>query len=303
MPETDGFERHFNRLMRSRGSAVTLDQFEAAKVENDGNLLHLDIIGGNPGGATVVFVPGTAAYGLVYGDFLAALAEKGFYIVSLDPRGHGKSEGMVGSYTIKELVSDARAAIKFARERFAGPVYISGSSQGGIVAFYCAAEDNNLDGAICHNAADLADPYNFEVTTSPRVAKALSALIRILARLIPNAPINIRRYFSLLSKGEQKAKDRMARDPYMLKIIRLRALASLSSEKMACAVEDIRTPVLMLHAGRDTIFPQQMSQNLHDRLTCEKNLLVYPDLGHFLFTEHVDQVVPDIARWITERSR
>ena len=135
MNSADGFEDHFNKLMKTRGSEVTYDRFETATIENEGNTLHLDVIASKERAPTIVFIPGTAAYGLVYGDFLAAFADAGINVVSFDPRGHGQSSGKPGSYTIEEIISDARATIEHARERFGSDIFLSGSSQGGIIAF------------------------------------------------------------------------------------------------------------------------------------------------------------------------
>ena len=302
MSSTEDFESHFNRLMETRGSDVTLDRFESGAIENDGNKLHLDIIAAKQDAPTIVFVPGTAAYGLVYGNFLAALGDAGFNVVSFDPRGHGQSGGKPGSYTIQEIISDTRATIDYARKRFGDDIFLSGSSQGGIVAFYTAATDERLSGVICHNAADLADPKNLNMTTHPRITRMFKYVIMGLAKIAPETKISIARYFALLSKGENAAKERMAKDPYMQKVITLKALASLSSAKMARSVEKITTPVLMLHAGNDTIFPQSLSEHLHGRLTCDKQLSVYDGLGHFLFSEHVENVIPDIKSWVETKS-
>ena len=139
------------------------------------------------------------------------------------------------------------------------------------------------------------------MTEHPRIAAILKYITLGLARLIPETEISITRYFALLSKDENAAKERMAKDPYMLKVITLKALASLSSAKMERPVEEIKTPVMLLHAGNDTIFPQSLSEQLHARLTCDKKLCVYEGLGHFLFSEHIEHVVPDIAKWMQEK--
>ena len=296
------FGAHFDQLMEKRGAKVRFERFEPASIEHDGNRLQLDIIEVDKSAPTVVFVPGTAAYGLVYGDYLAALADHGMNVVSFDPRGHGRSSGLTGSYTIAEVISDARAVAAYARGRFDGGLFMSGSSQGGIVAFYTAATDEKLAGVICHNASDLMDPSNLDVTDSPRTVRAISGLVRGLAKLFPKAPIKMERYLNLLSKGDSPAKQRMLADPYMLKVIRLRALASLTNTKMARPVEEITTPVMLLHAGNDEIFPQSLSEGLIARMTCDKHLEVYPGLGHFLFSEHIDAVLPAIADWVKQKT-
>ena len=249
--QEDILRAHFKTTMERRGADVEFDRFEIASINNDGNRLHMDVIDAGKNAPTIVFIPGTSVYGLTFGNFLAALGDSGYNVVSFDPRGHGRSEGARGSYTMPELVSDAHAAIDYAHKRFGGPVFISGSSQGGIAAFYTAATDANLAGAICHNAADLADPGNFDLTDHPVITKILRPITLGLAKIAPEMKINIARYYALLSRGNQDVKDRMAADPLTLKVIRLKALASLTTAKLERPVEDIKTPILLLHGNED----------------------------------------------------
>ena len=300
---TELLKPHFEMTMARRGSNLSFDRFEMASVECDGNTLHLDILEAGKDKPTFVFVPGTAVYGLTFADFLAAIADQGINVVSFDPRGHGRSSGRQGNYTIMELVRDARAVIDYAKQRFESPVFISGSSQGGLVAFYTAATKENLAGAICHNLADLADPENAETTAHPTFTKLAKPLLNSLAKVFPNFSFSIQRYFSLLARGEHDVKDRMAADPLSLKMISFRALASLASTPLPKPVEEITTPIMILHGSADTIFKQPMIEKLYDRLNCEKSLKIYTDRDHFLFTEKIEQVVPDIVEWVNQRCK
>jgi alpha-beta hydrolase superfamily lysophospholipase len=297
----EALRAHFDRVMARRKARVSFDRFEQASIENDGVRLHLDVIAAAEGRPSIVFIPGTSVYGLTFGNFLAAVADRGVNVVSVDPRGHGRSGGPRGSYTVPELVSDARAAIRYAKARFKGQIFVCGSSQGGVAAFYTAATDAELAGAICHNAADLADPGNFELTDRPKLARALRPLTLGLAALAPELPINTARYYALLSRGDSLIKQRLAEDPLSLKVIRLKALASLATAKLERPVEAIRTPILLLHGGEDRIFPRAFIERLYARLTCPKTLKIYDGLGHFLVTEEVDAILPDILAFIEER--
>ncbi len=302
LPETE-LKAYFTRIMAERKAKVPYERFEKAAIQSDGLRLHLDVIEVARGKPTVVFIPGTSVYGLVFGNFLAALADRGVNVVSVDPRGHGRSEGLRGDYNVPELVRDGRAAIAYSRERFGGPIFVSGSSQGGIVAFYLAATDEKLAGAICHNAADLADRNNAKtVTDHPWIAQLLRPLVLGLAAVTPKLMFNVERYYDLLSRGDKRVKQWLAADPLSLKRISMRALASLATAPLERPVEKISTPILLLHGAKDNIFPLAFAQGLHQRLTCDKTLKVYPDVGHFLVTDHANRIVPDIVEWIERRS-
>ncbi len=137
MPVSDRqFRDYFKKLSRKRGMPDFFDRFEQDSILSDGLRLHLDVIEIDKTRPTAVFMPGTNAYALLYGEFLTALADRGYNIVGFDPRGHGRSEGARGSYTLPELVGDMRSATEYARKRFGGPIVVAGSSQGGITAFY-----------------------------------------------------------------------------------------------------------------------------------------------------------------------
>ena len=89
-------------------------------------------------------------------------------------------------------------------------------------------------------------------------------------------------------------------DPSVVPFIRLRTLASLSGAKLARPVEAIDVPILLLHAGADTIFPQDLVRDLFDRLPGPKRLEVYPGLPHYMVVDHVPRFVDDVVAWIDE---
>jgi hypothetical protein len=74
---------HLTGMMERRGARVDLDRFEHLRIPGAAGALHLDVL--DMGAErTVVFVPGTAVYGLVFADFLAELADHGCNVVSFD---------------------------------------------------------------------------------------------------------------------------------------------------------------------------------------------------------------------------
>jgi pimeloyl-ACP methyl ester carboxylesterase len=298
--------RYFDEMMMKRGLPPLHERFESDSVANDGLRLHLDVLpGGVRGAGTVVFVPGTSVYAMCYAEFMAAAGDAGFNVVGVDPRGHGRSEGARGSYTVPELVSDALAAVRFAKEKFGGRVAIAGSSQGGIVAFYAAAADGSLAGAVCHNFADLASPDSVRLTrVPPAQAKIVRAAIPAIAGLAPMAKMPIRFYLDLKRekmRGYGDIWNFIKKDPLALRSIRLRAMASLCSCPTAVPVENITVPILALQAEHDHIFPADYTRKHFDRLTCEKRLETFRGLPHLIMTEHVPEIMPAVAEWLRER--
>ncbi len=297
---------YFDDLAGKRGVENWFDRFEQDSTVSDGIHIHLDVIEVDRGRPTVVFMPGTNAYALLYGEFLAALAGRGYNIVGFDPRGHGRSGGDRGSYTIPELVSDMASAVSYARERFGDPVVVAGSSQGGITAFYFCAAGGPAAGAICHNAADLSDPDSVRLTRNPSFSRMMKPAVIFFARILPELRIPITIYLDL--KSEQirnlgNSRDLLYQDPLAVPYIRLRGMASLAGEKPRRPIEEIKTPILIVHGGRDSIFPRDYIEGIYNRLTCRKSLKVYPGFAHYLMFDHIDAILPDVTGWIEEVCR
>lgn len=285
-----------------RGVASQARRFTPATIAGSGGSLHLEVMAVEARRPTVVFMPGTNAYALLYAEFLAALAERGFNVVAFDPRGHGASGGRRGSYVLRELVDDMDRAVDYARQRFGGPIAVAGSSQGGITAFYYAAAKPQITAAVCHNAADLTHPDHWRLTRIPAVVNRLLApCLRMMARVVPELPVPMTAYLDLARepvRGVGNARNVLYADPDLVPFVRLKTLASLSYETLACPVEQFRVPVLLLHAGADTIFPEDSVRRLHSRLPEPKSLLVYPGLPHYLIVDHVPAFIDDVVAWL-----
>ncbi len=278
------------------------EQVTTDTLSSDGFLLHLDIFPAGVGDPVVVFVPGTAVYAMVYAEFMYKLSRLGFHVIGFDPRGHGRSQGLRGSYTIPELVRDTRAVIRYARERYSRDVFVVGSSQGGIVAFYTAAEESDLRGVVCHNLADLADPATLGLTRFPGLSRMLMPLMP-LTRLIPEFQVPIRCYLDLKKEETKHFGNALAfleQAPLTLSSISLRAFASLAATPLPCPVEEVPVPVLILHAERDNIFPLDYIQGIFRRLPEPKRLHLARGRPHLLLTDWVDEMIPPVEQWLRE---
>jgi len=298
-----GLRERVRAICRARGVPDFFDRFQADACVSDGLRLHLDVIPVDPARPCVVFMPGTNAYALLYGEFLAALADRGYNVVGFDPRGHGRSQGARGSYTLAELLADLRSAVAYARRRFGGPVAVAGSSQGGIAAFYLAASGDAVACAVCHNLADLADPASARLTRTPRLSRLLRPWVPRVARVVPEWKVPLSAYLDLKKepvRGMGNAWRILREDPLLVPFVRMKGMASLSGAPLPCPVEQIRTPVMVIHGADDTIFPRDYVEGIYDRLACRKKLACYEGLPHYLIVDHVHRVVPDVVRWLEE---
>jgi alpha-beta hydrolase superfamily lysophospholipase len=68
---------------------------------------------------------------------------------------------------------------------------------------------------------------------------------------------------------------------------------------------EIRSPIVMLVGGQDTVVDPAAAREFYDRLGSEdRTLLLYPKMLHEPLNElGRDQVLDDVARWIESRLR
>lgn len=300
LPADVELSSYFDGLFELIGLPGLREEIEEDWLENDGLRLHLDLFLSEPSDPALVFFPGTSLYALVYAEFMHKMRLQGFNVVGIDPRGHGRSDGRRGSYTIDGLVRDARAATSYCIERFGDRVAIAGSSQGGVVSFYSAAADERLKAAVCHNIAVLDDIDSMRLTRSPRFSLFAMRLLP-LARITPNIKIPISSYLDLkaeVMKFGGRADEFIKRDPLATPSITLGALASLASTPLPCRPDEIKVPVMVVHSERDNIFPLDYIRKIYDRLTCEKEFLLLKDRPHLVMTDYVDEVIPSVTKWL-----
>ena len=103
--------------------------------------------------ATIVFSPGHRRHARFYLPLLGRLCDEGFNVVGIDRPGHGLSEGRRGDCTIDEILDVVEDSVRYARERFGGPVALLGSSLGGIISWYALTREPDVEAVVCHNIA------------------------------------------------------------------------------------------------------------------------------------------------------
>jgi alpha-beta hydrolase superfamily lysophospholipase len=274
-------------------------------VDSAGRCIHVDVLVGEPGAPTIVFVPGTAAYARIYLEFLVALNDRGFNVVGMDPRGHGRSSTPRGHFTLDDIVTDALAVARYARDRFKGRIGIAGSSQGGIAALYVAARGEVVSSALCHNLADLNGRDNLLLSRFRPPAWAIPLLMPI-ATLYARFSFPLSLYLDFKSqmlKNGQDAATYLRNDPLATVFYTIRVLISLYRTRLARPVEEITTPIMVLHSALDAVFPQSYVEGIYNRLTCEKEFVLLPDLPHLILVNNVPLVIGPVAGWFNRTLR
>jgi pimeloyl-ACP methyl ester carboxylesterase len=300
-PENKNLLEYFDFLSETLGYPPLHRNFTSDVVESDGLKLHIDVYEYNPKAPTVIFIPGTAIYAMCYAELMYKIGESGYNVIGIDPRGHGRSQGERGNYTVEEIMKDVENVISYAIDRFNNKVSLMGSSQGGIVAFYIAAKDKRIQTVVCQNIADLASPESHKLTRFPSVTKYLKPIIANFGHVFSDTQIPLSAYLNLdliKIKYFGTAANFIEKDPIALKSVSLRALRSLATTPLPAPVESIETPVLVIQGSYDTIFPVSYTQKIFDKLQCKKELIVFPELSHAIMTENVEEIYPPIINWL-----
>jgi len=264
--------------------------------------LHLDVYQREDDAPTVLFVPGTGAHARCYAEFLFQLHRQGFRVVGIDLQGHGLSEGVRGSFTIDELVENIYDVTTWAVARYGKNVGISGSSLGGILAFYAVANDPRLESAVCHNVAVLSEPDCLRLTRAPNLLRTILPLGRLAARLLPELRFTIWLYLDPQAITEDpRILEAFVDDPLTLQAMPLRSIVSHSQAAPARLIEQIETPIMVLHAEGDRIFPLDYCRAIYDRLTCPKRFKLIPGADHLVFAPpYLDRSLPPLTDWFKE---
>ncbi len=311
----DNIEIYVEELLDKFDLSHVKGTWQDERIKSEGNAdLYAAVFEAGEENPTLVFIPGTSIYALCYAELLYGIYKEGINVVGFDPRGQGRSSGTPGDYTIMEHVRDAQAACEYARQRFKGPVFVMGSSQGGIEAFYMAAEGGGADGYICHNLAELTSPESLRLTRFgprgplPYWQKSLSPLtissLRAAARIVPYARLPIAAYLDLKKEPMKvfgNAWNFILQDPLAVRSITVRTFASIAGTPLPRPVEEIPGPLLVIHSSEDNIFPQDYVTDIYTRLACDKDMKIYK-APHMVTIEHVPQILPDIVDWLRAKS-
>jgi pimeloyl-ACP methyl ester carboxylesterase len=298
-------EEHAKSLLASMGIQELMNTWREEVLPVGNRELHVYHFESKPGDPVVVHMPGTGTFALLYTEYLYKLSRQGFNVVGVDPRGHGSSSGKRGVYTLGELVDDATAVIDYAVATYGDKVAVSGDSQGGMTAFYCAAAVPCLKAAVCHSLIAPDEPDNTRMTRWPRYYKFLGATRPVTQPLL-KTPVGrlmqpVSAYLDLNAEESRTLPDLhkfFKEDPVQLNAVSFAAISSLDSTPMARKVEEIETPVMVVHGGRDNIFPEDYVRRVYDRLNCEKDFLYLPDAPHGVMIDYVDEIIPSIAEWL-----
>jgi len=169
------------------------------------------------------------------------MAKRGYDVVMLDHRAHGRSEGVYTTFGAKEKY-DARDVIDtlLGEERIAEPIYVFGQSMGAAIAVQYAAIDPRC------KAVMAVSPYTDMRSAARRFVPLISA----------------DKFEQIVKRGGELA----AFDP--------------DDASTLVAAGQLKVPLLVVHGRIDAIVPHSHGSAVYRAAEAPKKLMTFPLLGH-----------------------
>jgi pimeloyl-ACP methyl ester carboxylesterase len=255
---------------------------------------------GTGGAPTILLLPGVGFHSFEYADLARLLAGAGFSSLAFDYRGHGRSGGKRGRWTLADLVVDTRAAIDWVTARRAEPVVAFGNSLGAMVAIRTANADDRIAAVAASNcAAKVAD---FLLTPMRRI---LFASAKAVAPILP-VRISLNHFYSYDQLIDNPAWiRRISSDPLIgearrLSIATYRTL--IDEWDGTSEVRQLAQPLLLVQGTRDAFQPGEQTELLYAAARAPK-ARVRVDTGHLPHLERPDLLVECLAEWLERTLR
>ncbi len=277
-------------------------------IEDHGLPLHLSLYECSPQAPAVIFLHGMTAHAGFYSEmipganYLQALAEAGLNVIALDLQGHGRSGGARGRFTYADAIRNIRRTVEFAIDRYHDRIGITGSSMGGILAFYAALEDPRIRAAVCHNVLDLQDIRPVLYLRRHFILVPLARAARPFRSFLGWMPVPVRAFLEpshVFEKPENLQRwqaDRLCVWAYSLSAW----ISVFLNPADKPPIEAMTKPVRLVVGERDRILPADYHREFLARLRCRKDLIVVPGAGHMLPLEYLEITVPLVAEWFQE---
>lgn len=274
-------------------------------IDYQGIPLHLTVYEIDSHAPSLIFLHGMSmhagAYAFIVPDanFLAALAAEGFNVIGLDLQGHGRSGGVRGLFTYRDVIGNIRRAVDYVLEHYNNQIGIIGTSMGGVLAFYAAIEDNRIKSAVCHNVVDLRDVRPIFYLKRHFLMLPVLKLLKLFAHRLTWLPIPIVAYIEPKDVFDRKENfQHILKDPLITWSYRCSSWISVFyNPDDKPAVESQTAPVRIIDGELDKIFSVAYMKTFYERLRCAKDFVIVPGAKHMLFIEHINIAAPLAAEW------
>ena len=259
--------------------------------------IHLEVHSAAAGSPTIVIHHGLGDHVRRFTPLAGRLAEAGFNVVAVDRPGHGLSPGRRGHCPLSWALDIVESSIRYARERFGGPVLLLGDSLGGITLWYSLTRSVDADAVLCHC---IGHP---DVHHDPSM-RWKQPLMRAFGRIAPTAPIPVRQIADYenvaLDPRTQAAFDAELDEVFNFSVTAVSAASYLGFRPDRPWTE-VETPVAVWIGAEDRMVTPEFTRRSFEReAPPAAQLEVLPGMGHQVFLDHLADAFPRLLQWIDE---
>ncbi len=253
--------------------------------------------------AVLVVVHGFIEHSGRYAQAAAELNRRGYAVVAMDLRGHGKSEGartFIESFD--QYVDDLEIQLARVRERWPRlPLFIFGHSMGGTIVIRQAMKRPETIERAGVRGVVLSAPA---LQVADSLFPILRRLAKLLSRLFPRMCV-VRMGSTYVSRDPQ-AVAAFRNDPLVFhNRFPVRTAAELldAMDDILANPEDLRVPFFLLQGTDDKVVCPRACRRLIARAkSSDKELRLYEGFYHSLLHEiDREEVIKDISDWLDAR--
>lgn len=299
-PKTPGRQGDYWRVYHSPDVLQRTDALRHTyQLPSTGVRLHIDAYEQNrPDAPVFIFNHGGGGYSRLFLPIALEMYARGYTVIIPDQRGQGLSEGSRHDFRLAQFVTNIVDVARWVRERYAGRVFMAGGSLGGALTYKAAAAGAPVDAIICHNLYDFDNPREplalsvfAPAAKVPGVAPVVSVVTRFGAALLPWLPLPYQamaRFDRMVDERVSGFFTRYQKDPYPIRWITLRYLASMFQTPPAVPLEQNKLPVLVINPVRDKMTDPALTRRNYERLGGPKTYAEI-DYGHWSMGQGFEQ--------------
>lgn len=278
-----------NYMERWFGSEL-IGQFSShgTRVDIPSNNKHigLEILEVDTAAPTLVFSHGIAGYARILLPFLIPLYRQGINIIAPDLEGYGYNGHQKGVFSWNHHVTNLTDTIRYAGDRFTGPLFVGGASMGGPLAYEAVSRtDCRIDGFVAWCLWNLNDPEFLEKeTTFGKNLKLIIPFLKIASFLFGRLTVPADWAISYDTLTDDDEFNNLIRnDPQAGSRISLGAALSLVLQsRPSMDYASWKIPTLVFQPEADQMTPASYTRDTFAGLgSGKKDYVSIPDAAHF----------------------
>jgi acylglycerol lipase len=242
----------------------------------------------------ICLVHGLGEHSGRYAHWAALLNHAGYGLLTLDLRGHGKSDGLRGHVSsFDDYLNDIDLLLKDAKERFPGtPCFLYGHSLGGIVVInYVLRRKPKLEGVVVTALSN---------KTSLQEQKAKVLISKILGAITPKMTLSSGLIPATISR-DPDVVNRYINDPLVHHQVTVgwgkAALDVINWNDQHAGEWEL--PVLFMHGEKDVLGFAEGSREFSSKIKGDCSLKIWPGLFHEVHNEPEKELVFEYLRsWL-----